>query len=86
MDTIAGVNFQPEFFVDITAQWEIKAAMIACHKSQEGWMMNQYGVPCVEFGQTQSHLRGFQAGCRYAECFRRPKFFPGLTRVDGLLP
>lgn len=86
MDTIAGVNFQPEFYVDITAQWEIKAAMIACHKSQEDWMMNQYGVSCVEFGQTQSRLRGFQAGCRYAECFRRPKFFPGVTRTGGLLP
>jgi LmbE family N-acetylglucosaminyl deacetylase len=86
MDTIAAVNFQPEFYVDITAQWETKAAMIACHTSQEAWMMDQYGVSCVEFGQTQSRLRGFQAGCRYAECFRRPKFFPGAAHPDGLLP
>ena len=86
MDTVSAVNFHPEFYVDITAQWEAKAAMIACHKSQESWMIDQYGVSCVEFGQTQSRLRGFQAGCRYAECFRRPKFFPGVTRPDGLLP
>ena len=84
MDTIAGVNFQPEFFVDISAHWETKVAMIACHKSQETWMVAQYGVSCVEFGQTQSRLRGFQAGCRYAEGFRRPRFFPGSTRPDGL--
>jgi LmbE family N-acetylglucosaminyl deacetylase len=85
MDTIAGVNFQPEFYVDISEQWETKAAMIACHQSQETWMVNQYGVSCVEFGQTQSRFRGFQAGCRYAEGFRRPKFFPGSTRPDSLL-
>lgn len=86
MDVIAAVNFQPEFYVDITAQWEIKASMIACHESQEGWMIAQYGVSCVEFGQTQSRLRGFQGGCKYAECFRKPKFFPGVTKSEGLLP
>ena len=86
MDTVAGVNFQPEFYVDISAQWETKAAMIACHQSQEAWMVQQYGVTSVEFGQTLSRLRGFQAGCRYAEGFRKPKFFPGTTRPEGLLP
>jgi len=86
MDTIAGVNFQPEFYVDITAEWEIKAAMISCHESQEGWMISQYGVSCVEFGQIHSRFRGFQAGCKYAECFRKPKFFPGMTNPESLLP
>ena len=84
-DTTAGVNFQPEFYVDITAQWEAKADMIACHKSQETWMVAQYNVSCVEFGKTQARFRGFQAGCRYAEAFRKPKFFPGETAPDGLL-
>ena len=41
---------------------ETKASMIACHKSQETWMIDQYGVSCVEFGKTQSRFRGFQAG------------------------
>ncbi len=86
MDTVAGVNFQPEFYVDISEQWERKAAMIACHESQEVWMVAQYGVSCVEFGEVQSRLRGFQAGCRYAEGFRKPKFFPGETNPQGLLP
>jgi LmbE family N-acetylglucosaminyl deacetylase len=86
MDTVAGVNFQPEFYVDISAQWKQKAAMIACHRSQETWMLAQYGVSCVEFGQTQSRLRGFQAGCQYAEGFRKPRFFPGKTQSQGLLP
>lgn len=86
MDTVAGVNFKPEFYVDISAHWQKKAAMIACHKSQETWMQAQFSVSCVEFGQAQARFRGMQAGCRYAECFRKPKFFPGRTRTDGLLP
>lgn len=86
MDTTAGVNFKPEFYVDISDQWETKAKMIACHVSQDEWMQDQYGVTCVEFGQTQSRFRGFQAGCKYAEALRRPKFFPGSTEPDGLLP
>lgn len=86
MDTVAGVNFQPEFYVDISAQWETKAAMIACHQSQEAWMIAQYGVSCIEYARTISRFRGFQAGCTYAECFRKPKFFPGSVRPEGLLP
>lgn len=85
IDTVAGVNFQPEVYVDITAQWDTKAAMIACHKSQETWMVAQYEVCCVEFGKTQSRFRGFQAGCKYAEAFRKPKFFPGEIDPDSLL-
>lgn len=86
MDTVAGVNFQPEFYVDITSQWDTKAAMLASHKSQDEWLNNQYGVTCVEFAQTQSRFRGFQTGARYAECFRAPRFFPGSVNAHSLLP
>lgn len=85
MDTAAAVNFQPEFYIDITDYWEVKKKMISCHKSQEEWMIDQYGVSCVEFGRIQSKLRGFQAGCSYAECFRMPKFFPGTARLKEIL-
>lgn len=86
MDTTGGVNFNPEYYVDISEHWQIKAAMIGCHVSQDSWAQGQYGVTLVEFGQTQSRFRGFQAGCNYAEAFRRPKFFPGSVKADGLLP
>lgn len=86
MDTVAGVNSVPEIYVDITQQWETKAAMLSCHESQDGWMTDQYGVAFVEFAQTQSRFRGFQAGSRYAECFRAARFFPGSVKPEGLLP
>jgi len=86
MDTVTAVNFQPEFYVDITEQWSKKEEMILCHKSQEEWMISQYDISCVELGKTQSRLRGLQSGCKYAECFRRPKFYPGVATRNGLLP
>lgn len=86
MDTVAGVNFHPECYVDITQQWETKAAMLSCHQSQDEWLNDQYGVTCVEFAQTQSRFRGFQTGARYAECFRVTKFFPGSIKPHSLLP
>ena len=85
MDTIAAVNFYPEFYIDITEFMDTKRAMIECHISQKKWMIDQYGVSCVEFGDVQSRLRGFQAGCRYAECFRMPKFFPGTAKLKEIL-
>jgi Uncharacterized proteins, LmbE homologs len=85
MDTIAGVAFQPEFYVDITEEWGTKADMIACHKSQEIWMQKQYGISSVDFGLVQSRFRGLQAGCQYAECFSKPKFFPGSVKPHQLL-
>jgi len=51
-DTIAGLNFVPEFYVDITAHWETKRQMIECHASQNDWLMDQYGLTAVYYGVT----------------------------------
>jgi len=85
MDTVAGINFLPDLYVDITSFWEEKKRMLACHESQQGWMVAQYGITHEEFIKTQAMFRGFQAGCRYAEAFKVPKFFPGNTKEHGLL-
>ncbi|MBX7257608.1 MAG: PIG-L family deacetylase [Candidatus Hydrogenedentes bacterium] len=85
-DTVAGVNFVPEFYVDISEHWEMKARMLACHESQNEWMIAQYGVPVTHHAEIQSKFRGLQSGCAYAECFFRAKFFPSTTSKDGLLP
>jgi LmbE family N-acetylglucosaminyl deacetylase len=86
MDTCAGIGFEPEIYVDITAHWETKAAMIACHQGQEAWCQDQYGFSLVENARVQSRFRGYQAGCQYAEAFRRPRFLPLKTAAAGLLP
>ncbi|MCC6486468.1 MAG: PIG-L family deacetylase [Candidatus Hydrogenedentes bacterium] len=85
-DTIAGINFLPEFYVDISAQWETKLKMVACHESQNTWLVSQYGRPTTYFVETQSRFRGYQTGCDYAEAFRRPKLFPASVPQAALLP
>jgi LmbE family N-acetylglucosaminyl deacetylase len=85
-DTIAGINFVPEFYVDITAHWETKLKMIACHQSQDTWLMAMYGRGTSYFVETQGRFRGYQTGCDYAEAFRRPKLFPATVPANALLP
>lgn len=85
-DTIAGLNFLPEFYVDITDHWETKKRMIESHASQNDWLMDQYGLTAVYYGETQSRFRGFQTGCPFAEAFRRPQMMPQSVAKNALLP
>ena len=85
-DTIAGVNFRPELYVDITGQWETKIRMAKCHRSQDEWLIDQHGNSVTYYAETQSRFRGFQAGCTFAEAFRRVLEYPLATAADGLLP
>jgi LmbE family N-acetylglucosaminyl deacetylase len=85
-DTLAGINFTPEFYVDITDHWETKLNVVRCHKSQDEWLVNQYGTPTVYYVETQNRFRGFQTGCTFAEAFRRAHMFPQAVQKDGLLP
>jgi len=85
-DTLAAIGFEPEIYVDITDTWETKVRMLNCHESQNTWMKHIYGVTLADNSEAQSRLRGLQAGCRYAECFRRAHEFPQRVARDGLLP
>lgn len=85
MDTISGVNFIPDKFVDISDDLETKKKMLACHKSQDAWMVNQYGVTCVAMMESFARNRGFQCGCKFAEAFRVPPIWPRKVEKDGLL-
>jgi len=69
-DTGCGVDFCPEFYVDVTEVIDRKKLAYACHVSQLDWM-KVYGIS--DFGQYLdlfSGFRGLQAGTRYAEGFR----------------
>lgn len=86
MDTVAGIDFQPEFYVDITEFLEIREEMLRCHTSQLGFCDEMYGDNIVDNARLQAGFRGYQAGCKYAEAFRRPKFYPQKIDSTGLLP
>jgi len=85
MDTIAGIGFQPEQYVDISASFELKRKMLAAHKSQSGWLEAQYGMTYLEFVEYVARFRGLQCGVKYAECFQTSPTWPKWSK-PSLLP
>lgn len=71
MDTLAGVNFLPAEYVDISEHIEAKLNALNCHQSQIKWMLEHDGIDFLDFVRTVSKFRGLQCGVKYAEEFRR---------------
>ena len=85
METIAGIEFKPEYYVDVSAVFLKKREMLACHRSQASWLENQYGMSYLEFIEYIGKYRGLQSGVRYAECFRSSPTWPKWSS-RSLLP
>ena len=85
-DTAAGINFNPEVYVDISDTFETKQQMLASHKSQNAWIEDIFeGRSIAQMMEVQTAFRGLQAGVRYAEGFRALETFP-RARDYSLLP
>lgn len=85
MDTLAGVNFVPTEFVDITQEIDLKIKMLECHESQIVWMRDHDGIDFPDMVRTCSRYRGYQCGADYAEGFRQYQgYLKGTTK--RLLP
>ena len=85
MDTLAGVNFVPTEFVDITDEIDLKIEMLECHKSQLEWMREHDHIDFADMVRTCSRYRGYQCGAEYAEGFRQCQvYLKGTTK--RLLP
>ncbi len=85
MDTLAGVNFNPTEFVDITDEIDLKLEMLNCHESQIVWMRGHDGIDFPDMVRTCSRYRGYQCGAAYAEGFRQCQvYLKGTTK--RLLP
>lgn len=85
MDTLAGVNFNPTEYVDISDVIDLKIQMLECHKSQLVWMREHDGIDFADMVKTCSKYRGYQCGAEYAEGFRQCQaYLKGTTK--RLLP
>lgn len=85
MDTLAGVNFVPTEFVDISEQIDLKLQMLECHASQLVWMREHDNIDFADMVKTCSRYRGYQCGADYAEGFRQCQaYLKGTTK--RLLP
>ena len=85
MDTLAGVNFNPTEFVDVSEEIDLKIEMLNCHESQIVWMRDHDGIDFADMVRTCSRYRGYQCGAEYAEGFRQCQvYLKGTTK--RLLP
>lgn len=85
MDTLAGVNFHPTHYVDITNQIEIKLQALSMHESQIKWMLEHDDIDFVDMVRICSKYRGYQCGVAYAEAFRPYNVYPRFS-TKHLLP
>jgi N-acetylglucosamine malate deacetylase 1 len=85
MDTLAGVDFLPTEYVDITEEIELKLAALECHASQIVWMREHDGIDFIDFVRTCSKFRGLQCSVGYAEGFAQCRTWPRIT-TRRLLP
>lgn len=78
-ESVYGLGFEPQYWVDISDVFETKKAMLSKHASQQQWMKDCYGDTLGKEGQNDffenilvtSRYRGLQCGVSYAECFAR---------------
>lgn len=73
MDNLAGTNFVPEMYVDVTDYIDQKLDAVECHKSQIVWMREHDKIDFIEFVRSCTRGRGLQCGVMYAEGFKTCK-------------
>lgn len=76
MDTLAGVGFLPEEYVDVTDTIDTKLNALNCHQSQIKWMLEHDHIDFLEFVRSCSRFRGIQSGVQFAEGFRVCREWP----------
>lgn len=81
MDTVAGVNFNPTEYVDVTKFIDKKLEMLECHESQIVWMRDHDNIDFPDMVKTCARYRGFQCGADYAEGFTQCQvYLKGTTK------
>ena len=75
LEPLGGYGFEPEFFVDITDVIEQKRNALACHVSQLQWLRDHDNVDVIDMMEINGRYRGYQAGYKYAECFRQARIY-----------
>jgi len=85
MDVVAGMNFVPTEYVDISDVIEQKLEAVACHESQIVWLKEHDGIDFIDFVKICSKYRGIQCGVAFAEGFRPCISWPRMA-AKRLLP
>ncbi len=87
-ETIGAIRVQePDYYVDISEEFEQKLEAFRQHESQHGdFLEKQFGVSdWFQYLDALGKLRGFQCGTKYAESFRIAPTWPN-QKTYRLLP
>lgn len=76
MDAIAGFEWQPTHYVDITDVWERKCDLLRMHKSQMANSEQWARADLVKFSRITGAYRGLQCRVEYAEAFKPALAWP----------
>ena len=79
MDTVGGIGFVPQEYVDISGVIETKTAMLSRHRSQLEYMKKRDGLDFLDCMKTAARYRGYQCGVPYAEGFIPERVYPSIS-------
>jgi LmbE family N-acetylglucosaminyl deacetylase len=85
MDTLGGVDFTPEYLVDISDKQELKEELLRLHASQIEWMQIAYGNDYIADARAQARVRARGTGWTFVEGFRSLETYPAIGGPE-LLP
>ena len=72
MDTVSGLGFDPEQYVDITKVIDLKRRMVMAFEHEVEEFKDSPVLEPIEWMEITARYRGVQGGHRYAEAFRWP--------------
>ena len=82
-DTVGSLRFDPEVWIDITDTMGRKIKALRAHKTQLKFM-KYMNMDLVRFITATARFRGTQANVKYAEAFRRLKFYSRIQALTTL--
>jgi LmbE family N-acetylglucosaminyl deacetylase len=84
-DTVCGIGFLPEEYVDISSVIDKKKRMMAAHASQLDFVREHHRVDFIDMIEVTGRYRGYQCNAPYAEGFIASQSWPRGT-TQRVLP